>query len=64
MREFMKIATILTTAAVCLTSITPTEADETRAALNLLQNSDFEFHVFDTHRSGASVGYSSHNVAF
>jgi hypothetical protein len=60
----MKIATILTAAAVCLTSITSTEAAESRAALNLLQNSDFEFHVFDTHRNGGRVGYSSQNVAF
>ncbi|MGY8671294.1 MAG: hypothetical protein ACKVHO_01755 [Verrucomicrobiia bacterium] len=52
----MKIATILTAAAVCLTSITSTEAAESRAALNLLQNSDFEFHVFDTHRNGGGVG--------
>lgn len=42
----------------------PAFSKEKKESINLLLNSDFDFHSFVNHRDGNAISYSSHNVAF
>jgi hypothetical protein len=47
-----------------VSTISPTFAQVNNGSVNLLLNSDFDFHSFINHRDGNPISYSAKNVAF